>query len=293
MRAVERASSGLRSPRWPSRSRPPRPRPSKDRRTSTVQLLAINDFHGHLAPTRRARSRSAAATRSPTPAASDRLDPEDRPGRRHRLPRHAHQAAARRRTRTRFAVGAGDMIGASPLVSALFHDEPTIEALNSIGFDDIGVGNHEFDEGDRPSCSACSTATSTAATAATRSTAARTATPFSGAFFKFLAANVFYEGTGKTIFPPYEIKKFGNAKIALHRHDLRGHADRRDAVRRRRPASSATRSPRPTRSCRSCAREQGVKAFVVLLHQGGAQTRRPPAYPAPRPATPTPTSTSA
>ncbi len=44
-------------------------------------------------------------------------------------------------------VSAGDLIGASPLISALFHDEPTIEAMNLIGLDIAGVGNHEFDEG--------------------------------------------------------------------------------------------------------------------------------------------------
>jgi 5'-nucleotidase len=44
-------------------------------------------------------------------------------------------------------VSAGDMIGASPLLSALFHDEPTIEAFNLIGLDFNAVGNHEFDEG--------------------------------------------------------------------------------------------------------------------------------------------------
>src|SRR6185503_7900739 len=44
-------------------------------------------------------------------------------------------------------VAAGDLIGASPLISGLFHDEPTIEAMNQIGLDLSSVGNHEFDEG--------------------------------------------------------------------------------------------------------------------------------------------------
>ena len=46
-----------------------------------------------------------------------------------------------------YVVSAGDLIGGSPLLSGLFHDEPTIEFMNSIGLDTIGVGNHEFDEG--------------------------------------------------------------------------------------------------------------------------------------------------
>jgi len=50
-------------------------------------------------------------------------------------------------------VSAGDLIGASPLASALFHDEPAIEAMNLIGLDFNAVGNHEFDEGLRDATS--------------------------------------------------------------------------------------------------------------------------------------------
>ena len=80
-------------------------------------------------------------------------------------------------------VSAGDLIGASPLMSALFHDEPTIEAMNQIGLDITAVGNHEFDEG-ADELRRMQTA------AATRSTAATTATRSRGADFQFLAANV-------------------------------------------------------------------------------------------------------
>ena len=44
-------------------------------------------------------------------------------------------------------MAAGDLIGASPLLSAAFHDEPTVEALGLAGLDLASVGNHEFDEG--------------------------------------------------------------------------------------------------------------------------------------------------
>ena len=44
-------------------------------------------------------------------------------------------------------VAAGDLIGASPLLSAMFHDEPTIELLSMMGLAISAVGNHEFDEG--------------------------------------------------------------------------------------------------------------------------------------------------
>ena len=44
-------------------------------------------------------------------------------------------------------VAAGDLIGASPFLSAMFHDEPTIESLSMMGLEVASVGNHEFDEG--------------------------------------------------------------------------------------------------------------------------------------------------
>src|SRR5215216_3765225 len=155
-----------------------------------VQLLAINDLHGHLAPNtpgsiqvgccnpvNNSSGVQTGWTQKTVPAGG-----------------LAYLATHIKRLRAQnaktFTVGAGDMIGASPLVSALFHDEPTIEGLNSIGFDDVGVGNHEVD-------------------------GCQDDSPFSGAFWRYLAANVFFAGTNRTIFPPYEIKKVGNAKIAF------------------------------------------------------------------------------
>lgn len=60
-----------------------------------------------------------------------------------------HLRQARQGNRYSVTAAAGDMIGASPLVSGLFHDEPTIEALNKLKLDVSSVGNHEFDEGAR------------------------------------------------------------------------------------------------------------------------------------------------
>ncbi len=77
-------------------------------------------------------------------------------------------------------MSAGDLIGATPLLSALFHDEPTIEAFNLMGLDYNGVGNHEFDEGVnellRMHNGDQRSATRPPPTVAIRSTAAATAT---------------------------------------------------------------------------------------------------------------------
>ena len=59
----------------------------------------------------------------------------------------ANVASARAEVVHSVFVSAGDLIGGSPLVSALFHNEPTIEAMNLMGLDINAVGNHEFDEG--------------------------------------------------------------------------------------------------------------------------------------------------
>ena len=94
-----------------------------------VQLLALNDFHGNLLP----------------PAGSSgRVGTIDAGGVEYLT---THINTLRATNRNTAVVSAGDMIGASPLLSALFHDEPTIEAFNNIGLDYNAVGNHEFDEG--------------------------------------------------------------------------------------------------------------------------------------------------
>ena len=106
--------------------------PKKDKDTY-VQLLAINDFHGNLEPPTGSSGRIATSHRQRDAGGAEYLA--------------THLEQLGRTTRTRSIVGAGDLIGASPLLSALFHDEPTIEAMNALGLDVTGVGNHEFDEG--------------------------------------------------------------------------------------------------------------------------------------------------
>jgi 2',3'-cyclic-nucleotide 2'-phosphodiesterase (5'-nucleotidase family) len=98
-----------------------------------VQLLGLNDFHGHLEPTR------------PGTIAPDPASPRVPAGGAEYLATHLRTREAE--NRNTLILSAGDLIGASPLLSALFHDEPTIEAMNKIGLDLKAVGNHEFDEG--------------------------------------------------------------------------------------------------------------------------------------------------
>src|ERR1700754_5203329 len=102
-----------------------------------LRILAINDFHGYLRP---------------PPGGITISDPEDRT-KKITVPAGGAEHMAtlvgqlREGHRNTIFVAAGDLIGASPFLSAMFHDEPTIESLDLMGLEIASVGNHEFDEG--------------------------------------------------------------------------------------------------------------------------------------------------
>jgi 5'-nucleotidase len=102
-----------------------------------LRILAINDFHGYLRP---------------PPFGITIADPEDRT-KKITVPAGGAERMAtlvgqlREGHKHTIFVAAGDLIGASPFLSAMFHDEPTIEALSMMGLEISSVGNHEFDEG--------------------------------------------------------------------------------------------------------------------------------------------------
>ena len=108
-------------------------------------------------------------------------------------------------------------------------------------------------------------------------------TPFGGAHFHYLAANVFYEGTDETIFPPYEIKTVDGVKIAFIGLTFEGTPT---VVT---PSGVAGLDFAPeigtiNTLVAKLGAQQKVKAFVVLLHQGGFQNPPlPPASPATTP----------
>src|SRR5215216_1476297 len=244
-----------------------------------VQLLAINDLHGHLAPNTPGTIQVGCCnpvlnssgvqtgwTQKTVPAGGIAY-------------LATHIKALRATNPNTITVGAGDMIGASPLVSALFHDEPTIEALNSVGMDVTGVGNHEFDEGvdellrmrygNQHGGDGCHPVDG-----------CQDGTPFGGSIFEYLAANVFYAGTDTTILPPYEVRKVDNAKIAFIGLTFEGTPT---VVT---PSGVAGLEFRPeiqtvNALVDNLRNEQGVKAFVVLLHQGGTQRPPAPTFPGP------------
>lgn len=145
-----------------------------------VQILAINDFHGNLEP----------------PTGSGGKVNGIEAGGAEFLATHLRQL--RMGHPHTITVSAGDLFGASPLLSALFRERPTVEAMNLMGLDLNAVGNHEFDKGWHELLDVLSGENDNAL-----------------AQFGFLAANVVVNETGKTLFPPYAIREFGGAKIAF------------------------------------------------------------------------------
>lgn len=107
-------------------------------RYQDVQLLSFNDLHGNLEPPAGSSGRVTELQADGTTKTIDAGGVEY-------LATHLRQA--REGNKYSITAAGGDMVGASPLISGLFHDEPTIDALNKLDLDVTSVGNHEFDEG--------------------------------------------------------------------------------------------------------------------------------------------------
>jgi 5'-nucleotidase len=214
-----------------------------------AQLLAINDFHGAINP----------------PTGSGGAVNGTLAGGVEYLATHIKQLRATNPDNT-ITVGAGDLIGGSPLVSAAFHDEPTIEEMNSLGLDLSSVGNHEFDEGVdellRMQNGGCHPIDG-----------CQDGDGFAGASFQYLAANVVYKSNGKPIFPAYKVRSVGGAKIAFIGVTLEGtpsivsplgiqnvnFLDEADTIN---PIVASLKA-------------SGIHTFVILIHQGGFQNSPP------------------
>ena len=227
----------------------------------TVKLIGFNDFHGNL--------------RSPGTFGQNSLVPfAQRPAVGGAEFIAAYVARLKAQNPLNVVVGAGDFISASPLVSALFFDEPAVEVLNRIGLDFNSVGNHEFDKGSaelkRLQNGGCKITNGLPDPNSCKGLGSRAPGSFDGAAFKWLSANVVENATGRTLFPPYGIKSFAGVKVAFIGMTLKGTPgivtptgvagltfnDEADTVNALIPR----------------LRAQGIEAVVVLVHQGGFQT---------------------
>lgn len=225
------AGTALAAPRGPGR--PPGP-PG----TLTVQLLAFNDFHGALAGAETLESGETVGGAAYVAGWIRELSEENR---------------------NTLVMYAGDAIGASPLLSALFHDEPTIEFMNLIGVDLASVGNHEFDEGVdellRMANGGCHPEDGCFG-----------GDGFAGAQYPYLAANVVDEDTGEPVLPPYTIKKVKGMRIGFIGLTLEETAgivlpSGVEDVRFLDESETITRYVDELK-------RQGVESIVVVIHQG-------------------------
>ena len=218
-----------------------------------LRILAINDFHGNLRP-----PAGGIAITDPADATKKIAVPAG--GVEHMATVVGQLRAGAKNS---IFVAAGDLIGASPFLSAMFHDEPSIESLSMMGLEVAAVGNHEFDEGKdellRMQNGGCHPIDK-----------CQGPQPFAGAKFHYLAASTVETATGKTVFPPYEIRVFDGIPVAFIGLTLKGtpgivspvgvagleFRDEADTVNALVPELKA----------------RGVEAIVVLIHEGGLPT---------------------
>ncbi|MEQ1760764.1 MAG: bifunctional metallophosphatase/5'-nucleotidase [Vicinamibacterales bacterium] len=228
-----------------------------------VQILAFNDFHGSLEPA----------------VGTNGLIERNVVGGVEYLATHV--ARLRATNPNTVVVSAGDNIGATPFLSGMFHDEPTIEALNEVGLQISTVGNHEFDEGwwevlrmQRGGCHPVD--------------GCQDDTPFEGAKFAYLSANVVVDparvdqeklresgwtppSPTNTLFPASVVRTVGGARIGfiglvvktapeiVQPYATRGLTFRPEAEAANEEVKRLT--------------AQGVRTIVVLIHEGATPQR--------------------
>lgn len=220
-------------------------------RYQDVQLLSFNDLHGNLEPPSGSSGRVTELQADGTTKTIDAGGVEY-------LATHLREA--RKGNKYSVTAAGGDMVGASPLISGLFHDEPTIEALNKLDLDVTSVGNHEFDEGakelGRLQNGGCHP-----------TAGCYTDKKFKGADFPYLAANVLNEKTGKPILKPYWVWKKNGVKIGFIGVTLE---DTPGVVSAE--GVKGLKFKDEVETINKYAKElerQGVKSVVALIHEGG------------------------
>jgi 5'-nucleotidase len=224
-----------------------------------VRLIAFNDFHGNLEST-------GLTLPWPDPAQRDKAIRLAAGG-------AAHLAGTIQALRAGAAhsivISSGDAIGGTPLISALFLHESTVDVMNRIGVDIAIPGNHEFDAGKdellrvmgggcRPnSADALTLSCPLGDTGANRHPGAR---------FPHFVANV-TTADGKTLFPPSIVKTVAGVRIGfigavtkitptiVVPSGVAGlrFGDEADAIN-----AEAAR-----------LKAQGIQALVAVIHEGG------------------------
>jgi 5'-nucleotidase len=237
-------------------------RPSAEAAATTdLSIFSINDFHGHIQP------------KSPVPIMNRMADPATGAIKPQAAGGAAYLATVLQGLRAQrpasLFVAGGDLIGASPQLSSMLADEPTLSALSAMGLDASALGNHELDAGLRE---------------LVRKTRGECPSQgclwpeFKGAAFPYLAANMLDAETGKTILPTHKIVTVGGLKVALV-----------GAVTRDTPQVVVAKSIRGLRFTDEAdalnalipqLRQQGAQLLVAIMHEGAVIENLPndPSY---------------
>jgi 5'-nucleotidase len=225
-----------------------------------LDLLAINDFHGNLEPPTGSSGQVGTTRAGGAAFLASKLNKE--------------RKKSRANGATPLTVAAGDLIGASPLLSAAFHDEPTIEAMNKMRLDVSSVGNHEFDEGVNELLRMQRGGCLNDGNGANGQDSCPGGQTFKGADWPYLGANVFWKNPAghprATPFRPFKIFKVGSKKAAQKVAFIGMTLEDTDTI-----VSQAGIVDVDFRDEVETAnalvpklRKKGVKSIIVLLHEG-------------------------
>ena len=220
-----------------------------------LNLVSLNDFHGNIEPSRyvfrHADGREETIRAGGAEAVAAALQ------------------AWRKQDKDLLLVATGDIVGASPALSSLWADEPTIEVMNMLGLRASAVGNHEFDGGRkellRQQHGGCDSPHP--------EKACKFTPDFGGARFTYLGANVIDSATGKPVVPGFKIEDVKGIKVGLVGVVLKDtpnmvvasgvaglrFEDEAEAINRALPAMRAA----------------GAQVIVALVHQGGRTVESP------------------
>jgi 5'-nucleotidase len=228
--------------------------PSVPKEPVMLRVVAFNDLHGHL---------QTAALNLPHPNPANAAQPL-----RVNVGGTAELSglvrALRASAKHSVVVSSGDAFGGTPLISALFFHEATVDVMNRIGVDVAALGNHEFDAGaaelQRVLAGGCRTPQpgDTAISCALGR--------HEGAKFPHVAANVL-KADGTPLVPPSVVKTIGGIRVGFI-----------GAVTRSTPGivvPSGVAGLRFTDEADAINAEaarlqaQGVQALVATIHEGG------------------------
>ncbi|MFG2006547.1 bifunctional metallophosphatase/5'-nucleotidase [Spirillospora sp. NPDC048911] len=225
-------------------AQPAAAKPGKPAPTASVRLLSLNDFHGNLEPPTGSSGTAVDESGATVPAGGA-----------------AYVASHLKRLKDKntLTVAQGDLIGGSPLISAAYHDEPSVEFLGKVGVTASAVGNHEFDEGyrelQRIQWGGCHPTDGCSPAGRWR-----------GAKFDYLAANVIKEKKNKPVLKPWTIRRINGVRVGFI-----GVVTKTTPTIVTAGGIKGLRFDDEVTAANRAARElkrRGVRAMVLLVHEG-------------------------